>query len=99
MDDANKCRDCGYELDYSAEDVIVCHRCDSDEYKRMYEKAQSQLTESNRKLEIAEAALVEVRRQALWIKTACSIDRDADNELMSIISDINAALREMGEGR
>jgi len=38
MGESNKCVDCGFELDYSDEDIPQCFRCDSQEWRRMCDK-------------------------------------------------------------
>jgi len=43
MSEPNKCVDCGFELDYSDEDIPQCFRCDSQEWQRMLDKATAEL--------------------------------------------------------
>jgi len=53
------CKDCGYELTPADDEILVCLRCEGQEYERMYRNASAELAQLRAALSEAQTALGE----------------------------------------
>lgn len=60
MSEPNTCVDCGFDLNYSDDDLPICYRCDANEWESMYYKTMRRERDVRNKL-------TAVRETLTWI--------------------------------